>query len=67
MGEQGPEKQMASVAGGGATDAIWKDRIGRRRTGLVVAKPGRRMAWQQTRAGGRRIQSWWYSQRETSI
>jgi hypothetical protein len=35
-----PKKQMASVAGGGATDAIWKDRIGRKPVSLSLSLGG---------------------------
>jgi hypothetical protein len=66
MGEQYPKKTNG-IRRGRRCDGCHMERPDWEDTGLVVAKPGRRRAWRQARAGGRRIQSWWYSQLETSI
>ncbi|ANG95736.1 hypothetical protein A8A54_04040 [Brucella pseudogrignonensis] len=53
-----PQKQMASGAGGGATDAIIvRPELGEGETGLGIAKHGRRSALRRTGPDGRRIQA----------
>jgi hypothetical protein len=53
-----PQKQMASGAGGGATDAIIvRPELGGGETGLGIAKLGRRSALRRTGPDGRRIQA----------